>query len=234
MFQGKVKAVAFDADDTLWVNEPFFDRIKAEAAKLMSGYVSADEYLRILERVQACNIPVFGYGVKSFVISMIETANIVSEGRFNHSEMEHMIEQGRAMLSNPVEPIEDVENVLQILGGSYELLMITKGDVAEQQRKISLSGMSSYFNHIEIMTEKDEAAYEQVLRKHCIRHDEFLMVGNSVKSDVLPVVGIGGNAVHIPFHTTWVHEAVCEDDLCGRDYVEISRVSELLPLLMDF
>lgn len=234
MFQGKVKAVAFDADDTLWVNEPFFDRIKAEAAKLMSSYVSADEYLRILERVQACNIPVFGYGVKSFVISMIETANIVSEGRFNHSEMEHMIEQGRAMLSNPVEPIEGVENVLQILGGNYELLMITKGDVAEQQRKISLSGMSSYFNHIEILSEKDEAAYEQVLRKHSIRHDEFLMVGNSVRSDVLPVVGIGGNAVHIPFHTTWVHEAVCEEDLCGRDYVEISRVSELLPLLMDF
>ena len=232
MFHGKVKAVAFDADDTLWVNEPFFDRAKADIAEMMVAYAPAEDFTKIMEQTQSRNIGAFGYGVKSFVISMIEAANIVAPGRIKSSEIERIIEIGRSMLTSPVEPIAGVEEVLRTLGRDYELLMITKGDVAEQQRKISLSGMSVYFDHIEILAEKDEAAYERILHKHSIRHEEFLMVGNSVKSDILPVVGIGGSAVHIPFHTTWVHEMVCEDDLCGREYVEISKAGELLPLLI--
>ncbi|NDV21699.1 HAD family hydrolase [Desulfovibrio sp. JC022] len=232
MFHGKVKAVAFDADDTLWVNEPFFDRAKAEIADMMSCYVPAERFTEFLEHTQSRNINVFGYGVKSFVISMIEAANKVADGRIKASDIARIIELGRDMLNSPVEHIEGVESVLHALGGEYKLLMITKGDVAEQQRKISLSGMSVYFEHIEILAEKDEAAYERILHKHSIRHEEFLMVGNSVKSDVLPVVGIGGSAVHIPFHTTWAHEVVSLDDLCGREYVELSRASELLPLLL--
>lgn len=231
MFYGKVKAVAFDADDTLWVNEPFFDRAKVEVSELMSGYVPAEEYLRVLEQIQSRNVGVFGYGVKTLVISMIEAASKVAPNRIKSSDIEKIIELGRDMLGNPVELINGVEDVLRSLTESYKLLMITKGDVAEQQRKISLSGMSSYFDHIEILCEKDGAAYEGILRKHSIRHDEFLMVGNSVKSDILPVVEIGGHAAHIPFHTTWVHEVVCADELCGRDYVELTDVSELLPLL---
>ncbi|WP_319760796.1 HAD family hydrolase [Maridesulfovibrio sp.] len=231
MFHGKVKAVAFDADDTLWINEPFFARVKADVAEMMSGYVSPEKFTKVLEQTQSRNIAVFGYGVKCFVISMIETANAVTSGKIKGLEIEQIIELGRSMMTNPVEPIEGVEEVLRVLGGDYKLLMITKGDVAEQQRKISLSGMSSYFDHIEILSEKDEAAYRGILSKYSINHDEFLMVGNSVKSDILPVVGIGGCAVHIPFHTTWVHEVVCEDDLCGHKYVELGSACELLPLL---
>ncbi|WP_320175307.1 HAD family hydrolase [Maridesulfovibrio sp.] len=232
MFHGKVRAVAFDADDTLWVNEPFFDRAKAEIAEMMSVYIAPEKFTQILEKTQSRNVAVFGYGVKCFVISMIEAANAVAPDRIKSFEIERIIALGRSMLTAPVEPIAGVEEVLRTLGSDYELLMITKGDVAEQQRKISLSGMSVYFDHIEILAEKDKAAYERILHKHSIRHDEFLMVGNSVKSDILPVVGIGGSAVHIPFHTTWVHEVACEDDLCGREYVEISKAGELLPLLM--
>ncbi|TIH18434.1 HAD family hydrolase [Marinifilum sp. JC120] len=232
MFHGKVKAVGFDADDTLWINEPFFARVKAEVAEMMAGYVPASEYIEILEKTQGRNTAVFGYGVKCFVISLIEAANAVAYDQIKSSEIERIIELGRAMLTNPVEPIKGIEAVLRSLTGNYELLMITKGDVTEQQRKVQLSGMTEYFNQIEILPEKDEAAYERILHKHGIRHDEFLMVGNSVKSDILPVLSIGGSAVHIPFHTTWVHEVVCQDDLCGREYVELSRASELLPLLM--
>ncbi|NDV28751.1 HAD family hydrolase [Desulfovibrio sp. JC010] len=232
MFHGKVKAVAFDADDTLWVNEPFFDRAKADIAEMMSGYAPADKFTEVLEQTQSRNIGVFGYGVKSFVISMVEAANKVSRGKVTEAEIASIIELGRRMLTNPVEPIKGVEEVLRSLGSEFKLLMITKGDVAEQQRKISLSGFSSYFDHIEILSEKDEAAYRHILSKYSIRHDEFLMVGNSVKSDILPVVEIGGRAAHIPFHTTWVHEVVCADKLCRRDYVELDSVAELLPLLI--
>ncbi|WP_415715543.1 HAD family hydrolase [Maridesulfovibrio sp.] len=232
MFHGQIKAVAFDADDTLWVNEPFFDRVKADVAEMMSGYIPAKGFMEILEQTQSRNIGVFGYGVKSFVISMVEAATAVAGGRGISSEIERIIELGRSMLTNPVEPIAGVEDVLRSLCGNYELLMITKGDVAEQQRKISLSGMAPYFDHIEILAEKDESSYEGILRKHCIRCDEFLMVGNSVKSDILPVVGVGGSAVHIPFHTTWVHEKVSEVELRGREYIELGSACELLPLLM--
>ena len=232
MFRGKVRTVGFDADDTLWVNEPFFDQAKAEVSEMMSAHLPSEKFLEVLEQTQSRNIKFFGYGVKSFVISMIDAANQVAPGKLKSSEIDRMIDLGQGMLSNPVEPIEGVEEVLQILGSSYELLLITKGDVAEQQRKINLSGMAGYFDHIEILNEKNSAAYESILRKHCIGHEEFLMVGNSVKSDVLPVVTIGGSAVHIPFHTTWVNEVVCDDELCCREYVEISEVSELLSLLV--
>lgn len=232
MFHGKVRAVGFDADDTLWVNEPFFDQAKAEVAEMMSVHLPSEKFLEVLEKTLSRNIKSFGYGVKNFVISMIDAANQVAPGNVKSSEIERMIDLGRAMLFNPVELIEGVEEVLQNLGSSYELLMITKGDVAEQQRKIDLSGMAGYFDHIEILTEKDGAAYESILRKHSIGHEEFLMVGNSVKSDILPVVTIGGSAVHIPFHTTWVNEVVCDGELCGHEYVEISEISELLPLLI--
>lgn len=231
MFYGTIKAVAFDADDTLWVNEIFFDQAKAAAARLLSAYVPEKEFLNVLERTQSLNVSVFGYGVKSFVISMIEAANIVVPGRIKSSELDYLIDLGRDMLVKPVEPIAGVKDVLSALEPDYRLFMITKGDFAEQQRKIELSGMSSYFEQIEILPEKDEAAYRRILSEHNISCNEFLMVGNSVKSDVLPVVCIGASAAHIPFHTTWVHEVVCKEDLCGRDYLELSNIMELLPLL---
>ena len=231
MFYGTIKAVAFDADDTLWVNETFFGQAKAAAARLLSTYVPEQKYLNVLEQTQSRNIPVFGYGVKSFVISMIEAANKVSPAKVKSSELDSLIELGRDMLTKPVEPIAGVKDVLNALEPDYRLFMITKGDFAEQQRKITLSGMASYFEHIEILSEKDENAYERILNEHNINRNEFLMVGNSVKSDVLPVVCIGGSAAHIPFQTTWVHEVVCDDELSGRDYVELNNIRELLPLL---
>ncbi|WP_415717257.1 HAD family hydrolase [Maridesulfovibrio sp.] len=231
MFYGTIKAVAFDADDTLWVNETYFGEAKSAAARLFSSYVPEDKFLEMLEQTQTCNIPAFGYGVKSFVLSMIEAANKIVPGKIKSSELDSLIALGRDMLTKPVELIAGVKDVLHVLEPDYRLFMITKGDFAEQKRKIVLSGMSDFFEHIEILPEKDEAAYERILSEHDINPNEFLMVGNSVKSDVLPVVCIGASAAHIPFHTTWVHEVVCEDDMRGRDYVELNNISELLPLL---
>ncbi|WP_320008539.1 HAD family hydrolase [Maridesulfovibrio sp.] len=231
MFYGTIKAVAFDADDTLWVNETYFGEAKSAAARLFSSYVPEDKFLETLELTQTCNIPAFGYGVKSFVLSMIEAANKIVPGKIKSSELDSLIALGRDMLTKPVELIAGVKDVLHVLEPDYRLFMITKGDFAEQKRKIVLSGMSDFFEHIEILPEKDEAAYERILSEHDINPNEFLMVGNSVKSDVLPVVCIGASAAHIPFHTTWVHEVVCEDDMRGRDYVELNNISELLPLL---
>ncbi|TIH12982.1 HAD family hydrolase [Marinifilum sp. JC120] len=227
-----INVVAFDADDTLWINEPIFQEVTAEFCNMFPTYNEPDIICKMLEETQSRTIPIMGYGSKPFVIAMIETAIQITGGHDCAKEINRIIEIGKEMQSHPVELLDGVEDVLDKLAADFKLMLITKGDLMEQERKIQRSGLADYFSCIEIVSEKDERTYKKCLDFHDICKDEFVMVGNSVKSDVLPVVNIGSNAVHIPFHTTWCHECVDESALRGKDYITMEHAKELIPALL--
>jgi putative hydrolase of the HAD superfamily len=203
-----IKVIAFDADDTLWVNEPYFRRTEEAFCELMSGYLPQHDLERELLKIEIGNLPLYGYGVKGFVLSMIETAMAVSDKTIGIDIVDHILQLGKALLDEPIELLPGVEEVLTTLKDRYRLVIATKGDLLDQERKLRKSGLSHYFHHIEIMSEKDDANYLKLLRHLDIQPQELLMVGNSLKSDVLPVLNIGGYAVHVPYHITWAHEHV--------------------------
>lgn len=227
-----INVVAFDADDTLWVNEPIYQRYEQRLVEMLSHYHGPAVARQRLFKINTDNIQLFGYGVKGFVLSMIETAVEVSDGKIGGEEIQQILDMGKQILQQPVELLTGVEQVLQQLQGEFQLMLITKGDLVDQQSKILRSGLANYFNHIEIVSEKDENSYQRLLSKHQLCKSEFLMVGNSLKSDVLPVVNIGGKAVHIPFHTTWQHEQVDAAQLTDKNFAELKHAQELLPLLL--
>jgi len=203
-----IKVIAFDADDTLWVNEPFFQETERKFCGLLEDYLPHHSISAELYQTQVQNISLYGYGVKSFILSMIETALRISENTLGVAVIEKIIALGKEMLEKPIELLEDVEYVLQSLSGHYRLVVATKGDLLDQERKLRKSGLEHYFHHIEIMSEKKEADYRKLIKHLDIEADEFLMIGNSLKSDVLPVLAIGGHGFHIPFHTTWAYEHI--------------------------
>lgn len=205
-----IKAIAFDADDTLWVNETFFREAEQNFCELLSDYLSEEELNKILFEVEMQNLPVYGYGIKPFTLSLIEAAIKVSNGRIPISMVETLIDMGKSMLNKPVELLDGVEETLQKLNGKYRLVMATKGDLLDQERKLIKSGLEPYFHHIEIVSDKTEKQYRKLVRHLDISEEQFLMVGNSLKSDIIPVLNIGSHAFHIPFHTTWEHEVVRE------------------------
>jgi putative hydrolase of the HAD superfamily len=228
----EISVVAFDADDTLWVNEPVYQKIEQNVVELMSRYVAPEVAREKLFTINTDNLKLFGYGVKGFTLSMVETAVEISEGGISGAEIKQILDMGKEMLHNPVKLLDGIEDVLAQLQGHFKLMLVTKGDLVDQQSKIERSGLANYFKHIEILSEKDEDSYEQLLYKYHLPRNEFLMVGNSVKSDILPVVNIGGKAVHIPFHTTWIHEHVEESTLQGKYFTALEQAKDLLPLLL--
>lgn len=203
-----IKVIAFDADDTLWVNEPFFQETERKFCGLLEDYLPHHSISAELYQTQVQNISLYGYGVKSFMLSMVETALRISENTLGIPVIEKIIALGKEMLEKPIELLEGVELVLQSLSGHYRLVVATKGDLLDQERKLRKSGLEHYFHHIEIMSEKREADYQKLIKHLDIQPNEFLMVGNSLKSDVLPVLAIGGYGIHIPFHTTWAYETI--------------------------
>lgn len=205
-----IKAIAFDADDTLWVNEPFFRKAEKEFCELMAEYLDEEQCNRLLFEVEMQNLPLYGYGIKPFTLSLIEAAIRFSEGKVPVSVISTLIERGKQMLQEPIELLDGIAETLKRLNGDYRLVMATKGDLLDQERKLIKSGLEPYFHHIEIVSDKTEAQYTKLVKHLDVTPDEFLMVGNSVKSDILPVLNIGAHAFHIPFHTTWVHEVVNE------------------------
>ncbi len=232
MFKNDINVIAFDADDTLWINEPMFQEVSDEFCNMFSSYNDSESISNMLEQIQIRNIKIFGYGSKSFAISMIETALEITNGKECSKEIRKIIELSKEMQSHPIELLDGVENVLQQLSDKFKLMLITKGDLIEQESKIERSGLTDYFSCIEIVSEKNEQAYKKCLYFHDICKSEFLMIGNSVKSDILPVINIGANAVHIPFHTTWCHEQVDCSALAGKEFVTLSHAKELLPALL--
>jgi len=223
----QIKVIAFDADDTLWVNEPYFYETERQFCRLLEDYLPHHTVSRELLQVEIQNLSLYGYGIKSFMLSMIETALRVSDKTITLGAIETIIELGRELLTKPIELIEGVEEVLIQLKKNHRLVVATKGDLLDQERKLKNSGIEHYFHHIEIMSDKQEKDYQKLIRHLDVKPGEFLMVGNSLKSDVLPVLAIGGKGYHIPYHTTWAHEHI-EHTIEHKDFKQLSNIRELL------
>ena len=225
-----IKVIAFDADDTLWVNEPYFVETEQKFCALLEDYVPHHTAGQELFKTEMQNLPLYGYGVKGFMLSMVETALRVSNKTAGMEVIEKAIEYGKDLLAKPIELLEGVEDVLNALKGKYRLVVATKGDLLDQERKLKKSGIEHYFHHIEIMSDKQVADYQKLIRHLDIPPQQFLMLGNSLKSDVLPVLAAGGHAFHIPYHTTWAHEKV-EHRIEHENFRQIETVRELLKFL---
>ncbi len=222
-----IKVIAFDADDTLWDNEGYFLEAEHKFCELMEDYLPQHTVSRELLQTEIKNIGLYGYGIKAFILSMIETAIRISDKTITVNVIEKIIGFGQELLEKPVHIIVGVEEVLQSLKGRYRLVMATKGDLLDQERKLKKSGLASYFHHIEIMSEKKEEDYQKLIKHLDIQPNEFLMIGNSIKSDVLPVLNIGGHGFHVPYHTTWAHEKV-DMILEHANFKQLTSIKELL------
>jgi putative hydrolase of the HAD superfamily len=222
-----LKVVAFDADDTLWHNEAYFQETERKFCALLENYLPQHTVARELLQTEIANIALYGYGIKAFMLSMIETAIRVTDKQISSEAIEKIISYGREHLDKPVEIIEGVEEVLQKLKGKYRLVMATKGDLLDQERKLKKSGLDHYFHHIEIMSEKKEADFKKLIKHLDIQPEEFAMAGNSLKSDVLPVLNLGGHGFHIPYHITWAHERV-ESSIEHDNFKQLNSILELL------
>ncbi|MBX2897259.1 MAG: HAD family hydrolase [Cyclobacteriaceae bacterium] len=203
-----LKVIAFDADDTLWHNEAFFQETEKKFFELLENYLPQHTTARELLKTEIDNLPLYGYGIKAFMLSMIETAMRVTNHTIPNEAIERIIGYGKEMLNMPVAVMDGVEEVLTQLKGRYRLVLATKGDLLDQERKLKKSGLEKYFHHIEIMSEKKEADYQKLIKHLDIAAAEFAMVGNSLKSDVMPVLALGAHGFHIPYHVTWAHERV--------------------------
>jgi putative hydrolase of the HAD superfamily len=226
-----IKVIGFDADDTLWVNETYFREAELEFGKLMQQYETINTIDQELFKIEIENLPIYGYGIKGFVLSMVEAALKLSNNQVSNETMAAIIDIGKTMLNKPVELLEGVEQTLAALSKNYRIIMATKGDLLDQERKLEKSGLIKYFHHIEVMSDKKEQDYSKLLNHLDIQPEQFLMVGNSLKSDILPLVHIGSHAIHVPFHTTWQHEQVSAKDLDNKEYQTIQSLPELLKLI---
>lgn len=226
-----ITVIAFDADDTLWVNEPIYPKTEERCKEILEPYLSPKELSEKLYETEMKNLKLFGYGAKSFVLSLIETAVELSDGRVTGEEIHRIISLGKEMLKHPVELLSGVEETVRSLKEEYTLMILTKGDLLDQESKIARSGLDPHFDFFEIVSDKTPSTYSHILSHYNISPSEFLMVGNSLKSDVLPVREIGGHAVHIPFHTTWDHEIVDLDESQKNGYHELEDIT-LVPKLL--
>lgn len=226
-----IRVIAFDADDTLWVNEPYFREAEEKFSALLEDYLPLHSVTKELYKTELQNIPLYGYGVKGFMLSMVETALRVSNNTVPHSVIEKAIGYGKDLLDKPIELLDGVEETLHLLKNKYRLVMATKGDLLDQERKLTKSGLVSYFHHIEIMSDKQESDYRELIAHLDISPSEFLMIGNSLKSDALPVLAIGGHAIHVPYHTVWEHEKV-DGTIEHPDFRSVETLKDILPFLL--
>lgn len=226
-----LKVIAFDADDTLWVNEPYFQATEERFCSLLENFSPQHTISKELFKVEVDNLPLYGYGIKGYILSMIEAALNISEKSISVDVVEIILQYGKDMLNQPIEILNDVEHVLSSLKDHYRLVVATKGDLLDQERKLKKSGLAHYFHHIEIMSDKKEDDYIKLIKHLDINPEEFMMIGNSLKSDVMPVINIGGHAVHVPFHTTWAHEHV-ETVLTHENFKQADKISEVLEFVL--
>ncbi len=212
-YDSPIEVVALDADDTLWHSEVYFERTQRRFTDLIRRYVDPDlDIDAALVAVEHRNLAAYGYGIKGFTLSMVEAAIEITDGAIGTDELAQIMASGRTMLDHPVDLIDGVDDTLTALAtAGYRLLLVTKGDLHHQERKIAASGLAQRFERLEIVAEKDPATYRRVIASMGVDPAAFCMVGNSVRSDVLPVLELGGHAVHIPYHVTWAHEQVDHD-----------------------
>ncbi|MGJ8550050.1 HAD family hydrolase [Winogradskyella wichelsiae] len=223
-----IKVIGFDADDTLWVNETYFRDAEEEVGLLLSHFETPNKIDQELFKIEIKNLPTYGYGVKGFILSMIELALELSNNTVSNDVIGKILEIGKEMINKPIELLEGVEDVLKELSKDYKLIVATKGDLLDQERKLEKSGLLKYFHHIEVLSEKHDTNYRQLLKRLDIDPESFLMIGNSLKSDILPLVKIGSQAIHVPFHTTWQHEQVTKKEANDSDYKTVKNLTGVL------
>lgn len=229
----EVTTIGFDADDTLWHNESIFEEAHRRYCTLLSRWHDADTVERTLFATEMSNLELFGYGVKSHALSSIETAIGLTGGQISSEEIRAILDFAKGMLAHPVELLPGAAEVVPALARRYRLVLLTKGDLRDQERKLRKSGLEPHFNYVEILSEKDTTVYSRVFARHSIAPEEFLMVGNSLKSDILPVLDLGGRAVYVPYRTTWMAERAeppRDADRSAR-FTQISSLHELPALL---
>ena len=225
----QVKVIAFDADDTLWVNEPYFQETEEKFCELLLPYLSRHTLSQELFKTEISNLKLYGYGIKGYILSMIEAALKISNNTISNEVIEKIIQYGKELLEKPIELLDGVEDTLESLKNDYKLVVATKGDLLDQRRKLHNSGLGKYFHHIEVMSDKQEVDYSDLVKRLDIHPSEFLMIGNSLKSDILPVLGIGGHAIHIPFHTTWEHERI-DYKVEHANFKNFEKITDVLSL----
>jgi putative hydrolase of the HAD superfamily len=225
-----IKVVGFDADDTLWVNETYFREAEEKFADLLENYETKNKVDQELFKTEMNNLELYGYGIKGFMLSMIESAMELSNNHVPPQTLTEILNLGKEMIAKPVELLQGVEEVLQKLSRKYRLIVLTKGDLLDQERKLERSGLTKYFHHVEVLSDKKEENYKNLLDHLEINTNEFLMIGNSLKSDVIPILNIGARAVHVPFHTTWAHEEVTVEEQTNN-HLTLNTISDILKYL---
>ena len=230
MDTNNIKVIGFDADDTLWINETYFREAEESFFDLLEDYMPKHSLARELLVIEIANLKLYGYGIKAFMLSMIETALKIGGKTLPIEVISKVIEIGRKQLDMPVILLDGVLDVLGQLKRKYKLVVVTKGDLLDQERKLDKSGLATYFHHIEIVSEKTTHDYQKLLKHLDIQASEFMMIGNSLKSDVLPVLELGGYGIHVPFHTTWEHEHV-DVNITDEKFHSASRIVDILKIL---
>jgi putative hydrolase of the HAD superfamily len=226
-----IELVALDADDTLWHNEPLYTSTRDQFRALLIEYEPAALVDERLYETELRNLQHFGYGVKGFLLSMIETAIELTSGKVDSADVQRIIGWGREMLASPVTLLEGAAEAVEALARAFPLVLLTKGDLVDQESKLARSGLGAHFTGIEIVSEKDARIYRNVMKRYSVAPDRFVMVGNSLRSDILPVIEAGGHAVYVPYEVTWVHERVTEEALADAHFHRIATLGELPDVL---
>ncbi|WP_347840510.1 HAD family hydrolase [uncultured Draconibacterium sp.] len=225
------KVVGFDADDTLWVNETFFRENEKKFCELLSDFSTSDETMKELFATEMNNLEEYGYGTKGFVLSMIETALKISGNTVPQSIIERIIELGKSQINQKVELIDGIEDVLNYLHQKgYKLIIATKGDLLDQERKLKKSNLEHFFHHVEVMSNKQPDDYKKLLLHLDILPEDFLMIGNSYKSDIEPLLELGAYGIHVPFHILWEHEKTTEKEE-HPNWLKIQNISAIKNIL---
>ncbi|MDH3902352.1 MAG: HAD family hydrolase [Xanthomonadales bacterium] len=222
-----IKVIGFDADDTLWMNEEHYRETEDSFVAMMEPWLTERETRKHLFAVEMENLGLYGYGAKGFTLSMISAANSISNGQASSSLISEIIELGKTLIDAPMDLLPGVSDVLETLHGDYRMIVATKGDLLDQERKLKKSNLEDYFHHVEIMSDKNPESYRKLVRHLDIKPEEFLMIGNSLKSDVVPVLDIGADAIHIPAQSTWAHEHV-DDTSRIQPYLTLDGFGDLI------
>ena len=222
-----IKVIGFDADDTLWMNEEHYRETEDSFVAMMEPWLTERETRKHLFAVEMENLGLYGYGAKGFTLSMISAANSISNGQAGSALIGEIIELGKTLIDAPMDLLPGVSDVLETLHGDYRMIVATKGDLLDQERKLKKSNLEDYFHHVEIMSDKNPESYRKLVRHLDIKPEEFLMIGNSLKSDVVPVLDIGADAIHIPAQSTWAHEHVADTSRI-QPYLTLDSFGDLI------
>lgn len=227
----KFELIALDGDDTLWENEILYRQVREEYRGILAAYGEFPQLPEVVDRIEIANLPFYGYGSMSFVLSLVEAALELTDGQVRAGDLGRVLELGKEMLSRPVQLLDGAYEAVEQLARTHPLLLITKGDLRHQQAKLESSGLARFFRSVEVVSDKTPPVYAAILQRYDLQAESFLMAGNSLRSDVLPVLQLGGWAVHVPYHTTWSHEHAELDCAAGERCFEVQRLGELVELV---